>query len=146
MKKKTAKKKPKKKVGKTKPHRVEGVGLLGSNDSNSDPSRRAEADFDTELDNDNNMAEEITVEELKENLANILAGVTAQNGFRKSFVETVVRKNVADVAVADALVAELNAGFDKADGLFDTAAKAEAEEVDLPPASDNEELVKNLFE
>lgn len=93
-----------------------------------------------------NMSEEISVEELKENIANILSGVTAQNGFRKTFVEAAVRKNVTDTTVADALVAELSAGFDKGDTAFDTAAKAEAEEIDLPPSEDAGDLIKNLFE
>lgn len=88
---------------------------------------------------------DITVDELKENIANILAGQAAQNGFRKTFMENVVRKQVTDITLADALVAELNAGFDKGDMAFDVAAKAEAEEVDLPPSEDAGDLIKDLF-
>lgn len=86
------------------------------------------------------------VEDLTENISNVLAGVVAQNGFRKTFTEATVRKHVTDTAVADALVAELNEGYDKADAKFDEAAKAEAGEVDLPESDDAGDLVKNLFE
>lgn len=96
--------------------------------------------------NGNTTMSEITTEDLKENIANILAGTTAQNGFRKTFVEAVTRKHVTDTTVADALVAELNTGFDSADNKFDSAAKAEAEEIDLPVSEDAGDLVKNLFE
>jgi len=133
---------PKKKVKKTKKPKkkhpgVEGVGLLGVKDSDSN--------FDLDSDNDKDMAEEITVSELQENIANVLSGITAQNSFRRAYTESVVRKHVTDGTVADALLAELLGTYDKADAAFDAAAKAEAVEIDLPPPSDNEELVKDWF-
>lgn len=97
------------------------------------------------IDEEKDMSNELTLDELKENLANILAGIVAQNGFRKTFVENLVRKHVTDTAVADALVAELNKGLEGADEKFDVAVKAEAVEIDLPEA-DAEDLTKNLFE
>lgn len=97
------------------------------------------------IDEENTMSDKITVEELGENVANILAGIIAQNGFRKAYVESVVRRLVTDTALADSVVAELNTGFDKGDTAFDTAAKAEAEEIDLPPSDDAGDLVKDLF-
>lgn len=90
------------------------------------------------------MANEMSVDEMKENVTNILAGVKAQNGFRKTFTEAAVRAAVTDTAAADALVAKLNEGYDAADAKFDTAAQAEAGEIDAQVA-DDENLVADLY-
>lgn len=90
------------------------------------------------------MPTEMSVEEMKENVTNILAGVKAQAGFRKTFTAEVVNRLVSDASVAAAVLAELDAGYDKADAKFDTAAQAEAGEIDQEVA-DNEGLVADLF-
>jgi hypothetical protein len=87
---------------------------------------------------------EMTVEEMQENVTNILAGIKAQNGFRKMFVEEVVRRLVTDTTMAEAALAELNTGFEKADAKFEAAAEAEAGEIDVP-APDAENLTTDLF-
>lgn len=90
-----------------------------------------------------NMAD-ITVEEMKENVTNILNGVKAQSGFRKTYTAEVVNRLVTDTAQAAAVIAELDAGYDAADAKFDTAAQAEAAEQDEAVA-DDENLISDLF-
>jgi hypothetical protein len=87
---------------------------------------------------------EMTVAEMQENVTNILSGIKAQNGFRKTFTEEVVRRLVTDPATAESVLAELNAGYERADAKFVKAAQAEAEEIDTP-IPDDENLTADLF-
>ena len=132
--------KQKKKVKKTKkvqkPRKVEGVGLLGVKDS--------ESDFDLDSDDDDkDMAEEMSLSEARENEGNVRLGIVKQAEFTKGYVSEVVNRLVTDTTLAAQVISEINAKLDARDAKFLEAVDNEFNEVDVD--ADAEALTKDLL-
>jgi len=132
--------KQKKKVKKTKkvqkPRKVEGVGLLGVKDSDSN------FDLDSD-DDDKDMAEEMSLSEARENEGNVRLGIVKQAEFTKGYVSEVVNRLVTDTTLAAQVISEINAKLDARDAKFLEAVDNEFNEVDVD--ADAEALTKDLL-